>query len=120
MSSRVRIIAAAAVVVLLGVGVWFWLTRGRESTDDAQVDAYVTPIASRVGGTVLRVAVGDNQHVEAGAVLVEIDPRDYQVAVERARAELANAEADSAAAEANLPISKTSTTNRSEERRVGK
>ncbi|HEY1303644.1 MAG TPA: HlyD family secretion protein [Vicinamibacterales bacterium] len=111
MSSRVRIIAAVAVVVLLGVGVWFWLTRGRESTDDAQVDAYVTPIASRVGGTVLRVAAGDNQQVEAGAVLVEIDPRDYQVAVERARAELANAEADSAAAEANLPISKTSTTN---------
>jgi len=111
MSSRVRIIAAVAVVVLLGVGVWFWLTRGRESTDDAQVDAYVTPIGSRVGGTVLRVAVGDNQQVEAGAVLVEIDPRDYQVAVERARAELANAEADSAAAEANLPISKTSTTN---------
>ncbi len=69
------------------------LTAGRESTDDAQVDAHVTPIAARVGGTVLRVPVKDNQLVEAGAVLVEIDPRDYQIAVDKARAELADAEA---------------------------
>jgi len=110
-SSRVRIIAAAAVVILLIVGVWMWLTRGRESTDDAQVDAYVTPIAARVGGTVLRVGVGDNQHVDVGAVLVEIDKRDYEVALERARAELANAEAEAKAADANVPISTTSTEN---------
>jgi len=110
-SSRVRIAAAVIVVVLIGIGAWFWLTRGRESTDDAQVDAYVTPIAARVGGTVLRVPVADNQQVDAGAVLVEIDPRDYQVALERARAELANAEAESAAAQANVPISSTSTAN---------
>jgi membrane fusion protein, multidrug efflux system len=111
MSGRVRIIAAIVVVVLLGVGLWVWLTRGRESTDDAQVDAYVTPIASRVGGTVLRVGVQDNQHVEAGAVLVEIDPRDYQVALDRARAELATAEAEATAAQANVPITSTSTAN---------
>src|SRR5262249_6089519 len=98
-------------LVLIGIGVWLWLTRGRESTDDAQVDAYVTPIASRVGGTVLRVAVSDNQLVDAGAVLVEIDPRDYQVALERARAELANAQAELAAARANVPISSTETAN---------
>jgi membrane fusion protein (multidrug efflux system) len=111
MSSRVRIIAAVAIVVLLATAVWLWLRRGLESTDDAQVDAYVTPVASRVGGTVLRVAVGDNQQVEAGAVLVEIDPRDYEVALERARAELANAEAESLAANANVPITSTTTTN---------
>jgi membrane fusion protein, multidrug efflux system len=111
MSGRVRIIAAIVVVVLLGVGLWVWLTRGRESTDDAQVDAYVTPIASRVGGTVLRVGVQDNQRVEAGAVLVEIDPRDYQVALDRARAELATAEAEATAAQANVPITSTSTAN---------
>ena len=111
MSSRIRIIGGVAVLVLIGVAVWLWLTRGRESTDDAQVDAYVTPVASRVGGTVLRVAVADNQQVEAGAVLVEIDPRDYQVALERARAELANAQADLAAARANVPISSTETAN---------
>jgi membrane fusion protein (multidrug efflux system) len=93
------------------IGVWFWLTRGRESTDDAQVDAYVTPIASRVGGTILRVAVGDNQQVDTGAVLVEIDPRDYQVALDRARAELANAQAELAVAKANVPITSTETDN---------
>jgi len=93
----------------LGVGAWFYLTRNRESTDDAQVDAHVTPVAARVGGTVLRVPVADNQPVEAGAVLVEIDPREYQIALDRARAELANAEAELAAANANVPITATST-----------
>jgi membrane fusion protein (multidrug efflux system) len=111
MSSRLRIIGAVVVLVLIGVGVWLWITRGRESTDDAQVDAYVTPIASRVGGTVLHVAVGDNQLVEAGAVLADIDPRDYQVALDRARAELANAQAELVAARANVPISSTETAN---------
>jgi len=111
MSSRVRIIAAVAVVALLATAVWLWLRRGVESTDDAQVDAYVTPVASRVGGTVLRVSVADNQQVEAGALLVEIDPRDYEVALDRARAELANAEAESLAANANVPITSTTTSN---------
>jgi membrane fusion protein, multidrug efflux system len=111
MSSRLRIIGGVVLLVLIGVGAWFWLTRGRESTDDAQVDAYVTPLASRVGGTVLRVAVNDNQQVDAGAVLVEIDPRDYQVALDRTRAELANAQAELAAAKANVPITSTETSN---------
>ena len=111
MSARLRIIGGIVLLVLIGVGVWFLLTRGRESTDDAQVDAYVTPIASRVGGTVLRVGVGDNQQVEAGAVLAEIDPRDYQVALDRARAELANAQAELAVAKANVPITSTETDN---------
>jgi membrane fusion protein (multidrug efflux system) len=60
-----------------------------------------------VGGTVQRVPVVDNQHVDAGATLVEIDPRDYQVAVERARAELADAEAAAQAANVNIPITAT-------------
>jgi membrane fusion protein, multidrug efflux system len=111
MASRLRIIGGVVLLALIVAGVWFWITRGRESTDDAQVDAYVTPIASRVGGTVLRVAVGDNHQVEAGAVLVEIDPRDYQVALDRARAELANAQAELAVAKANVPITSTETDN---------
>jgi membrane fusion protein (multidrug efflux system) len=109
MSGRIRILIGVAVVVALGVGVWFYLTRGHESTDDAQVDAHVTPVAARVGGTVLRVPVSDNQMVEAGTVLVELDARDYEIALERAKAELANAEADLAAANANVPITATST-----------
>jgi membrane fusion protein (multidrug efflux system) len=104
---RFRIVVGLVVVLLLGVGAWLWLTAGRESTDDAQVDAHVTPIAARVGGIVLRSPVVDNQQVEAGAVLVELDPRDYQVAVAKARAELANAEADALAAQSNVPIMST-------------
>lgn len=97
-------------LVLLGVvctGAWWWLTRGRETTDDAQVDAHVIPIAARIGGAVLRVLVTDNQVVDAGTVLVEIDPRDYQVAVDKARAELADAEAAAIAAQSNVPITST-------------
>jgi membrane fusion protein, multidrug efflux system len=109
MGTRIRILIAVAVVAALGAGAWFYLSRGSESTDDAQVDAHVTPVAARVGGTVLRVPVADNQPVEAGTILVEIDPREYQIALDRARAELANAEADLAAAKASVPITATST-----------
>ena len=109
MTGRVRILIAVAIVAALGVGAWFYLTRGQESTDDAQVDAHVTPVAARIGGTVLRVPVADNQAVDAGTVLVEIDPREYQIALDRARAELANAEAEALAANANVPITATST-----------
>jgi membrane fusion protein, multidrug efflux system len=87
--------------------VWFWLTAGRESTDDAQVDAPVTQIAARVGGTITKVAVSDNQQVEPGAVLVELDRRDYEVAVDKARAELTDAEASAVAARSNVPITST-------------
>jgi membrane fusion protein (multidrug efflux system) len=104
MSKRLPLIIAAVVAVAIGVGAWLWLTAGRESTDDAQVEAHVTPIAARVGGTILSVPAPDNQQVEAGALLVQIDPRDYEIALARAEAELATAEADLTAAQANVPI----------------
>jgi membrane fusion protein (multidrug efflux system) len=102
-----KVIAAVIVVVLLATGAWLWATAGRESTDDAQVDAHVTPIAARVGGVVEQVMVADNQKVDVGTVLVKLDPRDYEVAVEKARAELADAEAAALAAGANVPITST-------------
>ncbi|MGE0448616.1 MAG: HlyD family secretion protein [Vicinamibacterales bacterium] len=108
-SGRARVVVAIVALVVLGAGMWYWLTRGREHTDDAQVDAHVTQVASRVGGSVLQVAVVDNQLVEAGATLVELDPRDYQVAVDKARAELADAEAAAIAAQSNVPITSTTT-----------
>ena len=100
MKTRIRIAIGAVVIAVLATSVWLWATAGRETTDDAQVDAHVTPIAARVGGTVIDVPVKENQQVEAGAVLAVIDPRDYQVALDKARAELATAEADAAAAKA--------------------
>jgi membrane fusion protein, multidrug efflux system len=107
MTTRYRLIAVGIVIAIVVVGVWMWATAGHESTDDAQIDGHVTQIAARVGGTVLRVPVEDNQQMEAGAVLVEIDPRDYQVAIERAKADLAEAEAAAAAAMSDVPLTST-------------
>ena len=107
---RVRAVFGVLVLAIVGVAVWLTLTAGRETTDDAQVDAHVTPIAARVGGTIGRLPVADNQQVEAGAVLAELDPRDYQVAVDKARAELADAEAAALAAASDVPITSTRAT----------
>jgi len=105
--TRVRILIGVVVLVALAAGIWWWTTRNRESTDDAQVDAGVTPIAARVGGTVMSVPIVDNQQVKEGTVLLEIDKRDFEIALDRARAELADAEASAAAARAGVPISST-------------
>ena len=104
---RVRLIIGAVLLLGLGAGIWAWSTSARENTDDAQVDAHVTQIAARVGGTVTKVAVDDNQLVEAGALLVQLDPADYQVSVDKARAELADAEASAVAAQSSVPITST-------------
>jgi membrane fusion protein (multidrug efflux system) len=106
---RTPVVIVGVVISILAMSAWLWATAGQESTDDAQVDGHVNPIAARVGGTVVRVAVEDDQPVEAGAVLAELDPRDYQVAIDKARAELADAEAAAVAALTNVPITSTTT-----------
>jgi membrane fusion protein, multidrug efflux system len=106
-SRQFRVGAGILVLVIAAGAAWFYLTAGRESTDDAQLDARVSQVASRVGGTIARIAIDDNQLVEAGTVLVELDPRDYQVAVDKARAELADAEAAALAAQSAVPITST-------------
>ncbi|HXY38502.1 MAG TPA: HlyD family secretion protein [Vicinamibacteria bacterium] len=114
---RTRVVlVAVAVVLLVGVLVW-WHYHGRETTDDAQVDGHISPIAARVGGTVTAVLVDDNQRVEKGALLVRIDPRDYQVALARAEADLAENEASSRAAQTTVPL--TSTTAAAQETGAG-
>ncbi len=107
MNKRIRVAIGAVAIAVLAVSAWLWATAGRQTTDDAQVEAHVTPIAARVGGTVIDVPVKENQQLEAGTVLAVIDPRDYQVALDKARAELATAEADASAAKANVPITST-------------
>src|SRR5438067_12146689 len=102
--SRLRLLIPVAVVIVLAAGVWFWLTADRESTDDAQTEAHVVQISARVGGTVVAVSAKDNQTAEAGATLVQIDPRDYQIAVDRAKAELADAEASAKAAASTVGV----------------
>jgi membrane fusion protein, multidrug efflux system len=108
--SRLRVLIPVLAVLLIGIGIWLWLTRGKESTDDAQTEAHVVQISARVGGTVQAVPVKDNQTVESGATLVQIDPRDYEIAVQRAAAELADAEASAKAAQSNVTVTSTSAT----------
>ena len=110
MNTRIRIVAIVLVVLLLGGGAYYFMTAGRESTEDAQVDAHVTPIAALVGGTVAKVSVADNQQVEAGTELLVIDPRDYEIALARAQASLADATAQAAAAQATGVITSTTAT----------
>jgi membrane fusion protein (multidrug efflux system) len=102
-----RTTIGVVLLAVVAVGVWLFVTRGRESTDDAQVDGHVTQMAARVGGTVARSAVVDNKVVKAGDVLVEIDQKDYQIALDKARAELADAEATLLAAKSNVPLIST-------------
>src|SRR5689334_15839723 len=83
-----RLIAALAATALLGSGGWYLATAGSQSTDDAQVEGRVMNVAARVAGQVLRVRVRDNQLVNPGDVLVELDPADYAARVDAARADL--------------------------------
>jgi membrane fusion protein (multidrug efflux system) len=101
-------IGAAVVVLLLIGGAFIWHYYSiRESTDDAQVDGHINPISPRVTGTVVHVLHDDNEVVQAGTLLVELDPKDYEVAVDRARADLANAQANSTAASVGVPLTQT-------------
>jgi membrane fusion protein, multidrug efflux system len=109
--SLVRWIVLGAVIVLAVVGFFVWrYMNSYEATDDAQVDGHINNISARISGYVLKVNVDDNQYVEQGAVLVQIDPRDYQVALERAKAELADAEATAQAMNLNVPVETIGTT----------
>ena len=102
-------IGAAAVVVLVsGIFLWHYLS-GFEGTDDAQVDVHLYPVSARISGYVQAVHVEDNQYVQQGATLVEIDPTDYQVAVAKARANLETAEASARALNIDVPISSVDT-----------
>lgn len=104
-----RLLAAGVAGLLALAAAGWWYYGGREATDDAQVDGHIVQVASRVGGTVLSVRVEDNQRVAAGTVLVEVDPRDYRVALQRAEADYADAQAALAGAEAGVPITSTTT-----------
>src|SRR5215813_10552862 len=91
---RAKTVLTVALIILLVGGFLLWRYFGSyESTDDAQVDGHINSVSSRVSGHVIRLNIEDNQYVEKGTLLVEIDPTDYQVAVDRARADYADAQA---------------------------
>src|SRR5579859_4088412 len=103
-SPKVQRLAILGGVVLIAAVVGLFLYyHNRESTDDAQIDGHITPIAAKIYGKVANVLVDDNQAVKAGQVLVKIDPRDYQAAVDEAKAQLALAESEARSAGVDVP-----------------
>jgi membrane fusion protein (multidrug efflux system) len=98
-----RLLVAGGTVVLAAIAGLFMYFHNRETTDDAQVDGHITPMASKVYGRVGQVLVDDNQPVKAGQVLVKIDPRDYQAALDQAKASLMLAESEARSAGVDVP-----------------
>jgi membrane fusion protein, multidrug efflux system len=97
-----------AAIVIGGLFYWRYL-QSYESTDDAFIDGHMNMVSSRIAGTVTRVYVEENQHVSAGQVLADLDPRDYEVELQRALASVAQAEAQTRAENPNVAIARTTT-----------
>jgi len=108
---RFRVFLIVGIIVLLVTGFFLWrYFDSYEDTDDAQIDGHLNSISARVSGHVLKLLVEDNQYVPMGTPLIEIDPKDYQVAVDRAKADYADAVATAEAARVNVPITSVNTT----------
>jgi len=106
-----HVLLIVVFLMALAVGgffLWRYLS-SYESTDDAQIDGHVNAISARISGHLSEVLVEDAQIVKAGDVMVKIDPRDYEVAVSKAEADLADAEASLQNARTDLPIVSTTT-----------
>jgi len=109
-SGRIRIIVPLILVVLLGGAFWSWRHfSGSETTDDAQVDSHVYAVNARVGGILSAVNVRENQIVQAGEILIQIDDRDFRNALAKAEADLGVASAGHHEARASLPVTSSET-----------
>jgi len=105
-----RIVVPIAILILLVGGYFVWKHfNAYESTDDAQIDGHINAISARISGNVIQVLTDDEKYVKAGDVLVRIDPNDYQVAVAKAEADLADAEAALQGSRTDIPITSTNT-----------
>jgi membrane fusion protein, multidrug efflux system len=108
---RFRVFLIVGIVVLLVAGFFLWrYFASYEDTDDAQIDGHLNSISARVSGHVLKLLVEDNQYVPMGTPLIEIDPKDYEVALDKAKADYADAMATADAARVNVPITSVNTT----------
>ena len=101
---RKWIILIVVLILAAGALVWWLNARHYEDTDDAQVDGHISGVAARIAGTVTGVYVEEDQFVPAGEVIVDLDPHDYQVAVEQARSQLLQAQAQTQAEQPNVPV----------------
>ncbi len=105
---RGLIIIVLVILVLAAVGL-YWRSTFSEDTDDAQINGHLIQVSSRIAGQVIHVDVDENQVVKTGDPIAELDPRDFQVAVENAQAALASAQANAAAAQVNVPLTTINT-----------
>jgi membrane fusion protein (multidrug efflux system) len=108
---RPAFLIAAVIFLLIGIaiGINYWLyARSHETTDDAFIDAHVTPVSPKVSGYVAKVHVHANQQVKKGDLLVEIDPRDYQARLDQAKAALAAGEARLKEAQTGVELTRAS------------
>jgi membrane fusion protein (multidrug efflux system) len=104
---RAFLIFFVVLLIAAGAGFYYWLqTRDLESTDDAQVETHLDPVTPRVEGTIVKVYVDNNQVVHAGDPLVDLDPRDFQVAIDQAQAALVQAKSQVTAQQPNVPITR--------------
>lgn len=107
-SRKWPIIVVVVIIIVAGIFLYRHYA-GWVSTDDAQIQGYIYPVSSRINGHVIKVTVENTQYVEKGTVLVELDPADYQVALDRAQAQLADAEAAAKGAQGGVPITSINT-----------
>jgi len=105
---RKFLIIGLVLLLVIAAAYFYWRSTFSEDTDDAQIDGNLYQISARVSGQVVKVDVDDNQTVQAGQLIAEIDPTDYQVALDQAQANLASAQADYAQATTNVPITEVS------------
>ena len=107
---RFLVFGVVLLVAFIAGGIYWWTERNNISTDDAFLEANVTNLASRVEAPVISVAFSENQWVETGQLLVQLDPTDFEVAVESARANLATAQAVKQSADSDLALTKITST----------
>jgi membrane fusion protein, multidrug efflux system len=120
LNTRPRKILAAVVIVLAAAACFYWWYSSHwVSTDDAQIDGNIDPISARIAGHVTYVSVEDGRFVRTGTLLVEIDPTDYQIAYERAKAQYEDAVAKAGGAHLNVPVTSASTSSRLSEASAG-
>jgi membrane fusion protein (multidrug efflux system) len=101
---RLAVILVLAVIAAIVVVRYVRYAFTHESTDDAFIEAHVVAVSPKVASYVSRVLVDDNWHVDQGALLVELDPRDFDARLTQARANLAAAEAQHQAAAVNVEV----------------
>lgn len=101
---RKWIVLGVVLILVVGGAIWWLNSRHFEDTDDAEIDGHISGVAARIAGTVTAVYFEENQTVQPGQVLADLDPRDYKIAVEQARSQLAEAQAQTLAEQPNVPV----------------